>query len=119
MRNWRIALWIAVLCCTLSSYPIDSLAGHYDQLFTDKDEPMEEPLLEVGALPDFFPSRRQIIDADKGGSCLVCHRMPYPTAPKKAVEHGKMALPSVPTNHPGNWRLLEGGAPMATKSSIR
>jgi WD40 repeat protein len=69
-------------------------------------EPMVEPLLEVGVMPVPSPSRRQIIDADKGDVCLQCHRMPYPTAPKTAPELGEVALSSIPTTHPGGWRLL-------------
>jgi len=52
-------------------------------------------------MPVPFPSRRQIIDADKGTACLQCHRMPYPTAPQRGLGPS-----SIPTVHPGGWRLL-------------
>ncbi|MDH7500786.1 MAG: hypothetical protein QHH30_10455, partial [candidate division NC10 bacterium] len=67
---------------------------------------LEKIILEVGVVPSPTPSRRQIIDADKGASCLVCHRMPYPTAPQKPTQSGQPALSSIEISPPSGWKLL-------------
>jgi len=63
---------------------------------------------EVGAMPYPLPSRRQIIDADKGASCLLCHRLPYPTASRSTKKSEGEFLTSIQTTPPGGWRLLVG-----------
>ena len=67
---------------------------------------MVEPLLEVGAIPLLRPARRQIVYTGKSPVCMKCLRIPYPSAPQKAGEHGAMALSSIQRPHPGGWRLL-------------
>ena len=63
-------------------------------------------ILEVGAIPSPPPSRRQIIDADKGNACLQCHHMPYPIAPQTPKKPGQMTLSSIKVTPPGGLRLL-------------
>lgn len=110
-RQRHITLLIFIICLLAFSHLAS--AGIYAPMRVGggkasivMGEPMKEPLLEVDVMPVPSPSRRQIIDADKGDVCLQCHRMPYPTAPKTAPELGEMALSSIPTTHPGSWRLL-------------
>jgi Tol biopolymer transport system component len=68
--------------------------------------PKGDVILEVGAMPTPSPSRRQIIDADKGAACLQCHNMPYPIAPQKPEKPGEEILSSIKTTPPGGLRLL-------------
>jgi dipeptidyl aminopeptidase/acylaminoacyl peptidase len=63
-------------------------------------------ILEVGAIPSPTPSRRQIIDADKGNACLECHHMPYPIAPQEPKKPGQVTLSSIKVTPPGGLRLL-------------
>ena len=65
-----------------------------------------EAVLKWGEMPVPTPSRRQIIDADKGRACLQCHHMPYPIAPQKAEKPGEEPLSSIQTTPPGGMRLL-------------
>jgi dipeptidyl aminopeptidase/acylaminoacyl peptidase len=71
-------------------------------------------ILAVGDVPSPPPSRRQIIDADKGAACLQCHHMPYPIAPQKPEKRGEEPLSSIQVTAPGGLRII---TPAASKAN--
>lgn len=95
MKSQGYILIVILIIGSLVLYPLESGAGTMDDYvfvvpIPKKSQEMKRfdvvPLLEIGDLPFPRPSRRQIIDADKGPSCLACHRLPYPTAPQKPAK---------------------------------
>jgi dipeptidyl aminopeptidase/acylaminoacyl peptidase len=86
-------------------------SAYLEEILAAKRAPRLDAVLEVGTMPSPLPSRRQIIDADKGASCLLCHRMPYPTAPQKPSKPGETVLSSIQTTPPGGLRLLTSASP--------
>ena len=112
MKSDRHLFFLALVILCVFAMIQSIFAGPYSPLKQPgpkKEEsagPMAEPLLEVNRLPTPFPSRRQIIDADKGSSCLKCHRMPYPTAPPMGAAEDRAAQPAIPLTHPGGWSLM-------------
>jgi hypothetical protein len=84
---------------SLALNPLESRAAESrnipDYLLGEKFKPEGDIILEVGALPAPPPSRRQIIDADKGEACLQCHHMSYPVAPQKPEKEGEKPLSSI------------------------
>ena len=79
----------------LESKAAESKVPGYLAALMGEVKPEGDIILEVGAMPSPPPSRRQIIDADKGAVCLQCHRMPYPVAPQKSKKEGEKPLSSV------------------------
>jgi len=104
MKSQGYILIVILIIGSLALYPLESWAGTADEYVfvvpvPKKSQEMKTfdvvPLLEIGDLPFPRPSRRQIIDADKGPSCLACHRLPYPTAPQKPAKPGEEVLSSI------------------------
>jgi len=115
MKNWHCLFIPIFIACYLALCPLESGAGTMEEYgfvvpIPKKSQGMKRfdivPLLETGTLPFPRPSRRQIIDADKGQGCLVCHRLPYPTAPQKQTKPGEEVLSSMLNTPQGGWRLL-------------
>ncbi len=117
MRIQHYGFWVIVVVASLAIGPSKCLSQDiiYDRIRAGKSQSESEeqievvPVLEVGALPFPRPSRRQIIDADKGEGCLACHRLPYPTAPQKPEKPRKQAVSPIKATPPGGWRLLTAG----------
>ena len=112
-KHCPVFVFMLVLALLLGSFvllPVKSGAYEKAQIVEQKKQAVigafPDTIVEVGTKPVPLPSRRQIIDADKGSSCLLCHRMPYPTAPQKPSPSGGEALSSIQTTAPGGLRLL-------------
>jgi hypothetical protein len=85
--NVRLLALIVGLCIVMPSvslgYPF------LDEAARAKLKNRGDVILTVGEVPSPPPSRRQIIDADKGAACLQCHHMPYPIAPQEPQKPGE------------------------------
>ena len=109
MKSHRCLSVLTVILTLLTLVSLSSAA--YQKRETEPKKESKEAakvdlVLPAGSVPVPLPSRRQIIDADKGTSCLLCHRMPYPTAPQKPAQLGEQVLSSIQVTPPCAWQLL-------------
>lgn len=107
MKTHRYIPIVILILGFLTVNPLETeAASRYLEAAMEALKPMGGVILEVGVLPSPPPSRRQIIDADKGEACLQCHHMSYPVAPQKPEKAGEKALSSIQITPPGGLRLL-------------
>ena len=106
MKNNPYAFMSILVLCLLALMPIRSEAYLDMVLGKGSVGAGKDVVLRIGAMPTPFPSRRQVIDADKGKVCLQCHRIPYPTAPQGPQKPGGEIISSIKVTPPGGLRLL-------------
>jgi hypothetical protein len=97
-----------VLFLSILAFRPPTTEAYLGEIGQEKLEAMGDAVLEVGVIPSPPPSRRQIIDADKGKACLQCHHMPYPIAPQKPEKPGEEPLSAIKVTPSGGLRLLTG-----------
>ena len=107
MNNNLIVRLLAFVVGLLILMPSVSLGYPFlDEAARARLKDRGDVILAVGDVPSPPPSRRQIIDADKGAACLQCHHMPYPIAPQKPQKPGEEPLSSIQVPVPGGLRLI-------------